>query len=829
MSDNEKTYCEYGLSDTEVEERIAAHADNCKVESSTQSISDIVKSNVLTYFNLVFLILAILLGVVRAWSDMLFIPVIAANTCIGIVQEIHSKKVLDKLSIVSAPKIKTLRNGKIQVLPSEELVRDDICIFEAGSQIPADAVVLEGSASLNEALITGEADEVAKVAGDGLLSGSYVVSGNVKARLEKVGGESFASKLTIEATRTYKKEQSEMIRSLNKLIIMIGIIIIPIGIAVFTQSFVNIGRNLKDSITGMAAAVIGMIPEGLYLLSSLALAVSTIRLAANKVLVHDMKCIETLARVDVLCVDKTGTITEPDMEVCGYIVYDEEAHILEQGEITLKQDCICQKVIEQKALNNIGENNKIKSVTNLIGIGENNITSQKIKLNTGKTDFENTAINNNANKSGSEKCKIVKTLLENYILCMQNDNATMKALKRFVENSWQTTQTDMAENTQPRIKENTIEISDIQPFSPEKKYSKATVNGETCYLGAPDIVMAEAYSKIEKDVAAYTEQGYRTLIFAGENNIPILLIALSNPIRKGVREIFDYFNHNDVAVKVISGDNPEMVSRIAESANIKDADKYIDASDLETVEDYKKAVSRYTVFGRVRPEQKRQLVCAIKNEGHTVAMIGDGVNDVLALKDADCGIAMASGSDAACHVSQLVLMDSDFSKMKNVIDEGRRVVNNIERSASLFLVKNIFSMLLAVFCVIFIVEYPLKPIQVSIISMYTIGIPAFILALEPNNNPIRGSFLKNILKKSLPVGIGGFLAVSGLIIFSNFAGLSADRLSRLCLILVSLIGFEALYRAMRTETKIKQGYIIMLICLALGLYITFILFEKAFG
>lgn len=738
MADNEKTYCEYGLSDAEVEERIAAHADNCKVESSTQSISDIVKSNVLTYFNLVFLILAILLGVVRAWSDMLFIPVIVANTCIGMVQEIHSKKVLDKLSIVSAPKIKTLRNGKIQVLPSEELVRDDICIFEAGSQIPADAVVLEGNASLNEALITGEADEVAKEAGDELLSGSYVVSGNVKARLEKVGAEAFASKLTIEATRTHKKEQSEMIRSLNKLIIMIGIIIIPIGIAVFTQSFVNIGRNLKDSITGMAAAVIGMIPEGLYLLSSLALAVSTIRLAANKVLVHDMKCIETLARVDVLCVDKTGTITEPDMEVCGYIAYDEK----------------------------------------------NNTTN---------------------------------SLLENYISCMQDDNATMKALKRFVE------------NTQPHIKENTNEISDIQPFSPEKKYSKATINGETYYLGAPDIVMAEAYSKIEKDVAAYTEQGYRTLIFARENNIPLLLIALSNPIRKGAKEIFDYFNHNDVAVKVISGDNPEMVSRIAESANIKDADKYIDASDLETDKDYKNAVSRYTVFGRVKPEQKRQLVCALKNEGHTVAMTGDGVNDVLALKDADCGIAMASGSDAACHVSQLVLMDSDFSKMKNVIDEGRRVVNNIERSASLFLVKNIFSMLLAVFCVIFIVEYPLKPIQVSIISMYTIGIPAFILALEPNNNPIRGSFLKNILKKSLPVGIGGFLAVSGLIIFSNFAGLSADRLSRPCLILVSLIGFEALYRAMRTETKIKQGYIIMLICLALGLYITFILFEKTFG
>lgn len=783
MSDNEKTQCEYGLSDAEVEERIAAHADNCKVESSTQSISDIVKSNVLTYFNLVFLILAILLGIVRAWSDMLFIPVIAANTCIGIVQEIHSKKVLDRLSIVSAPKIKTLRNGKIQILSSEELVRDDICIFEAGSQIPADAVVLEGNASLNEALITGEADEVAKGAGDELLSGSYVVSGGLKAKLEKVGAEAFASKLTIEATRTHKKEQSEMIRSLNKLIIMIGITIIPIGIMIFVQSFVNMGRNLKDSITGMAAAVIGMIPEGLYLLSSLALAVSTIRLAADKVLVHDMKCIETLARVDVLCVDKTGTITEPEMEVCGYIVYDGETNIIEQEEFALPS--------------NAADKN---------GTDENEI-----------------------DESSAEKCNMIKSLLENYILCMHDDNATMKALKRFVENSCQTAQSDMAENTQAHIQKNTNEISGIQPFSPEKKYSKATINGETCYLGAPDIVMAEAYSKIERDVTAYTEQGRRTLVFAKENHMPLILIALSNPIRKGAGEIFDYFNDNDVAVKVISGDNPEMVSRIAKAANIKDADKYTDTSDLETPEDYKNAVSQYTVFGRVRPEQKRQLVSALKNEGHIVAMTGDGVNDVLALKDADCGIAMASGSDAACHVSQLVLMDSDFSKMKHVIDEGRRVVNNIERSASLFLVKNIFSMLLAVFCVIFIVEYPLKPVQVSIISMYTIGIPAFILALEPNNNPIRGSFLKKIIKRSLPVGIGGFMAVSGLIIFGGFAGLSADRLSRLCLILVSLIGFEALYRAMKTETKIKQGYIIMLICLALGLYITFILFEKTFG
>ena len=320
--DDETYFYEYGLSDAQVEERVAAHADNCKVESSTRRISDIVKSNVLTYFNLVFVILAVLLGIVGAWADMLFLPVIIANTCIGIVQEIHSKKVLDKLTIVNATRIKTLREGEIKTLSSEELVRDDICIFEAGSQIPADAVVVEGNANLNESLITGEADEVAKNPGDILLSGSFVISGYVKAKLDKVGKESYVSKLTIDATKSKKNEQSEIIKSLNLLIKIIGILIIPIGISIFVQSFIVIGRPLKESITGMVAAVVGMIPEGLYLLSSVTMAVSTAKLAYKQVLVHDMKCIETLARVNVLCLDKTGTITEPRMKVHEYMVYE---------------------------------------------------------------------------------------------------------------------------------------------------------------------------------------------------------------------------------------------------------------------------------------------------------------------------------------------------------------------------------------------------------------------------------------------------------------------------------------------------------------------------
>lgn len=737
--DDETYFYEYGLSDAQVEERVAAHADNCKVESSTRRISDIVKSNVLTYFNLVFVILAVLLGIVGAWADMLFLLVIIANTCIGIVQEIHSKKVLDKLTIVNATRIKTLREGEIKTLSSEELVRDDICIFEAGSQIPADAVVVEGNANLNESLITGEADEVAKNPGDILLSGSFVISGYVKAKLDKVGKESYVSKLTIDATKSKKNEQSEIIKSLNLLIKIIGILIIPIGISIFVQSFIVIGRPLKESITGMVAAVVGMIPEGLYLLSSVTMAVSTAKLAYKQVLVHDMKCIETLARVNVLCLDKTGTITEPRMKVHEYMVYE--------------NSCIDSK---------------------------------------------------------NAKCE-TENILGDFIYSMQNDNATMDALKKYFVN---------------RTGKNP---SEVVPFSPENKYSKAVFDGCTYILGAPECVLYDNYAEVEEDVKHYTEQGFRTIVFATEEQVPLALIALANPVRKGAREIFKYFDDNKVQVKVISGDDPMTVSRVAIAAGISDAEKYVDASILEEEETYREAVKNYTVFGRVKPEQKRKIVEALKNNGNTVAMTGDGVNDVLALKDADCSIALASGSEAACDVSQLVLMDSDFSRMKDVVDEGRRVVNNLQRTASLFLVKNIFSMLLGIFSVIFMLEYPFEPSQISLISMFTIGIPAFLLALEPNNNSISGNFLSNILFRALPAGVTSFLIVSGLVVFSEEFKVDAACISTSCTVLVAFVGFVFLYDTMKIEKTIKQGYIIMLICLVLGLLSSIVFAGEIFS
>ena len=670
-----------GLSAEQVKRRFAQGENNYKVESSTLSVPEIVRSNVCTYFNLVFAVIAVLLAIVGAWSDMLFLPIIVANTCIGIIQEVHSKKVLDKLSILNAPHAVVIRDGKRQEIPADQLVLDDIVEFSAGSQIPADAKVVSGELQVNESLITGESDEIEKREGDSLLSGSFVVSGKACARLEKVGKDSYISKLTLQATKSKKGEQSEMIRSLNYLIMVMGIIIIPIGIALFVQSFIYNEGTFHDSITGMVAAIIGMIPEGLYLLTSVALAVSSVRLAQKKVLIHDMKCIETLARVNVLCVDKTGTITEPGMHVYDFSVLD-----------------------------------------------------------------------------GADQLEISQ-LLADFVAAQEKDNATMEALKAHFSNG------------------SGMRAREVYSFSSETKYSGAVMNdGKSYVIGAPEFVLRGQFAQYQEQIATYSSKGYRVLVFAQyegtldrkpltEPVLPLCFVMLANPIRKGAKETFTYFAENDVDIKVISGDNPLTVSVIAAEAGIVGAERFVDASTLKEKEDYYRAVEEYTVFGRVTPSQKRMLVQALKEHKKTVAMTGDGVNDVLALKDADCSVAMASGSEAASNVAQLVLLDSDFSRMPSVVAEGRRVVNNIERTAALYIVKNIFSMLLAIFSVILMLDYPLEPSQVSLISMFTIGIPSFVLALEPNKELIRGHFLTNVLVRALPAGLTDFIVVSGLVIF----------------------------------------------------------------
>lgn len=730
---------EFGLTEEQVKSRVSAHADNCKVKSATKSVSKIIRGNVFTYFNLVFSILGALLALVGAWTDMVFLLVLLANTCIGIIQEIHAKKVLDKMTILSEPKCRVIREGMQKEVLCEELVLDDVVCLEAGNQIPADGVVLQGILHVNEALLTGESDEVEKRPGEELLSGSFVVSGEAVARLTGVGKDSYISKLTLQATKTKEGEQSEMIRSLNYLIIVMGVIIVPIGIALFVQSYRFNGENLYDSITTMVAAVIGMVPEGLYLLASVALAVGTMRLAGKRVLVHDMKCMETLARVDVLCVDKTGTITEPGMQV--YAWEDLPAGEVFRGE------------------------------------------------NAGKSE--------------------IRQILSDFVQNMSTDNETMEVLQEYFNDT-------------------TGKKADkVQGFSSQTKSSFAEFEGKAYVLGAPEFVLKKHYEEFRNRIEEYGSRGFRVLLFGevmknekekqkqaeAETVLPLALVVLANPIRKGAKETFSYFEDGQVQVKVISGDNPLTVSAIAAEAGISGADAFVDASTLKTPEQLREAVEQYTVFGRVTPEQKRLLVGALKANKKTVAMTGDGVNDVLALKDADCSIAMASGSDAAVSVSQLVLLDSDFSRMPAVVMEGRRVVGNIERTACLYIVKNIFSMLLAIFSMLLLWNYPLVPAQVSLISLFTIGLPSFILALEPNKDPIRGHFLTNVLLRALPAGLTDFIVVSGLVVFCREFQVDLECLSTSCTILLAIVGFMILYRIAK---PMHIWHILMMVALVGG-------------
>ena len=710
-----------GLTSQQVQEHRLHGWTNKAVEPPSKTTKEIVHENVFTYFNLIFVVLAVLLCLVGSFRDLTFLPVIIANTLIGIIQEIRAKQVLDKLTMLNAPRASVVRDGKRTVINAEDLVVDDIVIFKAGDQVCADAEVSAGEVQVNESLLTGEADEITKRKGDKLMSGSFIVSGQCHARLDKVGEDSYISKLTLQAKAMQSKEQSEMIRSLDKLVKCVGVAIIPIGIVLFSQAFFIQHDGFRESVTSMIAAVIGMIPEGLYLLASVALAVSSIRLAQKKVLLHDMKCIETLARVDVLCVDKTGTITENTMKVQKLIKTDEYDE-KEKGGLSL--------------------------------------------------------------------------LVGDFAAAMTNDNITMAALKEYF------------------TKASGKKVLSKTGFSSATKYSSVTFEDGAYVLGAPEFVLKEKYDDYAEEITEYASTGSRVLAFGiydGEVDgkplthgiLPFGFVLLANPIREAAKETFEYFAEQGVEVKVISGDNPVTVSNVAKQAGIKNADRYVDASEFEDEQSMRKALLNNTVFGRVTPSQKRKFVRILKEAGHTVAMTGDGVNDVLALKDADCSIAMASGSDAAAQASQLVLLESDFSCMPEVVLEGRRVVNNIQRSASLFLMKNIFSFLLSVASVVFMFTYPLEPSQVSLISMFTIGVPAFFLALEPNKNMIKGHFLTNVLLKALPAALTDALAVAALVIFGRTFDVSSTDISTAATMLLAIVGFMILYKISAPMNKIR--------------------------
>ncbi len=701
-----------GLSHLQVEQRREGGWANTPPESASKTDKEIIRSHCLTFFNLVFIVLALfLLFTGSSVLNMTFLLLVATNTSIGIFQEIRAKRAVDKLTLVASAKLRTVRSGKLEQVPSQQLVRDDVVEFHPGDQICADAELITGQLQVNESLITGEADAITKIPGDELLSGSFVVSGVGRAQLTQVGADSFASKLAAEAKANPQTKKGGLVRSLERLIRAISFLLVPVGLALFYQQFCNLKMGLRESAEGTVAALVGMIPEGLYLLTSVALAASALKLSRKKVLVRDMNCIETLARVDVLCVDKTGTITEPHMEV-----------------------------------------------------------EQVIPLT--KDDPE-----------------ALEQILSAFYDGMEPDNDTARAMSEMfsLNVGWRCT---------GRI-----------PFRSETKWSAASFRDKGSYIiGAPEFVMGNRYWEIRKDVDEWSALGYRVLLVAEYDRLPedgplqtqllqpLALVTLTNRIRPEAPETFRYFARQGVAIKVISGDNAATVSDVARRAGIEGAENYIDATTLQSDKDIQLAADRYTVFGRVTPRQKKKLVQALKRAGHTVAMTGDGVNDVLAMKEADCGIAMASGAQAASQVAQLVLLESDFSTMPDMVAEGRRVINNIQRSASLFLVKNIFSFFLSVISIFTALPYPLIPLHLSVISTFTIGVPAFFLAMEPNHERIRGRFLPGAFRRAFPGGLSNIFVVGAALAFMKVFGISLEETSTICTAILSVVGLLVLFQ-----------------------------------
>ena len=738
-----ETNPETGLSSAQAQERVDAGWANLPIDPPGKTVGQIIKSNVFTYFNMLFFLLAAFVLVFGTWQNAMFLGVVFANIAIGIVQELRSKRTLDKLTLLTAPHGAVIRDGRQRKIPTSEMVRDDIVVFSAGSQIFADAVVVAGECSVNEALITGEADEIKKPAGADLLSGSFVVSGECRARLTQVGADSYANRLTIEAKEAKPPQQSEMMRSLTRLVQIIGIAIIPLGILMAIKEIVWLERSVSDGVVATVASLIGMIPEGLYLLTSMALAAGVVRLAQKKTLVHDMGCIETLARVDVLCVDKTGTVTENKM-----------------------------------------------AVEDVIPLCPDRFEEEDIRL-----------------------------IMADYVAAMRADNDTMAALRKYFT----------GKVTQQAIK--------AVPFTSAKKFGGVSFHeDETYLLGAPDVLLGERGGKYAKQIDAYSAKGCRVLLlglYDGDPEderpeaglMPIALILLSNKIREEAPETFKYFAAQGVAIKVISGDNALAVSEVAKRAGIRGAENYVDARTLETDEDIAEAVERYTVFGRVTPDQKRRFVRALKAAGHTVAMTGDGVNDVLALKEADCSVAMASGSDAACQVSHIVLLESNFAAMPSVVAEGRRVINNIERSASLFLVKNIFSFILAVITLVFTLPYPVTSAQMSLVSALTIGIPGFILAMEPNSARIKGKFLPNVVGRALPGGLTNLFLVLGAILFCLVFELPEDMMGTICTVILCVVGLMVVHRTCKPYDLLRRA---MMVALVVGFGICVLVLPELF-
>lgn len=713
-----------GLTTQEVKTRIEQGKVNQQDLGPEKTTRQIVHENVFTYFNLIFLVITILILLSGHFtvSDFLFLPVVISNALVGIYQEMRSQKTLRKLTIVSVPAVAVLRDGKRQQIPVDQLVLDDLIYLQAGDQISVDAELIQGSLSTDESILTGESDEIAKNAGDDLFSGSYVVSGDGMAKVTKVGGNTYAAKLVQKARTTERDDQGAMVRAIDRIVKWIGIIIIPIGIVMVLQSlFVN-HLTFSQAINGMVAAIIGMIPEGLYLLVTVALATSAVRLARRKVLLHNMHSIEQLSRVDTLCIDKTGTITVPEMQV--------KAMLPVKGQI----------------------NDQLKQ-----------------------------AIGDAVWQFGA-------------------DNETMRALQAYFP------------------KKQGPAAQRVIPFKSANKYSALVYQDDTVALGAPENLLQDQFANFQETVDQYSKKGYRVLVYGhygapieGDQFAhaiePLAFIVLHNPVRENAPATFKFFAQQDVHIKVISGDNPVTVAAVAQEAGIKGADHYIDARQIKD-DDIATAVEQNTVFGRITPDQKRKLVQALQKQGHTVAMTGDGVNDILAMKTADCSVAMASGASAAMNAASIVLLKSDFSTMPQIVDEGRRTVNNIQRSASLFLIKNIFSFLLALLTICTSMSYPLRSSQVSLISAFMIGIPGYLLTFEPDHSRIKGHFIRTVLSNAFPAALVDVFAIGLLMMVGNIFHMSNDDVSTVSAFIMAFVGIVMLVYLSRPLT-LMRGFTIL--------------------
>lgn len=713
----------YGLSKQEVNARIKQGKVNYDTTTPSKSIKEILFDNTFTLFNFINIVLGVAVILVGSYKNLLFLGVVVCNTLISTIQEIRAKKIVDKLSVISSSHAKVIRDGNLKEIHINEIVLDDVINYDLGNQIITDSVILEGECEVDESFITGESKTRFKKPGDEILSGSFIVSGNVIAKVIHVGIDNYTSVISRDASKMKEEVSSEIMRSLNKIVKYVSIALIPIGLLLLLRQLSIVDNSTQNAVVTVVAAVVGMIPEGLILLVSTVLAISVIRLSKYNVLVQDLYAIETLARVDTLCLDKTGTITEGVMEVEDVIPLD---------------------------------NNKVNDIEIVIEAITSNLKDK------------NPTFNALYNKYGN--------------------NSNIKAVRKI-------------------------------PFSSDRKYSGIVLDNESYVMGAPEFILGSKLSKYEKDINKYSEENrvlvlIKTDVINNDNMIKkinnvMALILIKDKVRENAHKTLEYFMKNDVNIKIISGDSTSTVTSVAKRVGLK-VDGIYDARDMDKNTDLTDVVNNNMIFGRVKPEQKKELISALRKDGHVVAMTGDGVNDVLALKEADCAVAMSTGSDAARNVSELVLLDSNFDSMPKVVKEGRRTINNVERSATLFLSKTIYASFLAVLFLFINYTYPFIPIQMTLINALTIGIPAFILALEPNHARVKGKFLINVVSKAIPSGLTTVINILLLVLIASIFKLPNNETSTVAVIITAYTAILLIYRISKPLNLLRKTLLISL-------------------